>query len=76
MRRRIDPNKVQTSVERRRRHDDNTFSIDAYMDQHFKAVDWKRRREAEKSLVDWVNTYCIGLLLEDGPPKLGEQVLD
>ena len=65
-----------TNTERKRKFDEQTFSIDAYLDEKFKAIDWKRRKEAEKSLPAWVNTYCVGLLLEESPPPLGEVVLN
>ena len=48
-----------------RDYQDRESSIDAYLDDKFKHVDWNRRRRAESSLVEWVDTYCIGLLLED-----------
>jgi hypothetical protein len=45
------------------------------MSNAFEQIDWNRRNEAEKSLVKWVNTYCLGLVLDDAPPPKGEEVL-
>lgn len=75
-RERIHKDHAMTATERDRRREDNEFSIDAYLDEKIKGIDWKRRRNAESSLVEWVNTYCIGLLLEDQPPELGDEVLN
>lgn len=56
------------NVELTRRFHDKAASIDQQLDQAFSQIDWKRRKAAEKSLVAWVKTYCIGLLLDDPPP--------
>ena len=64
-----------TNTEKSRRHADRIAAIDADMDAAFADVDWQRRRRAEKSLVAWVNTYCVGLMLEESPPPKGEAVL-
>lgn len=50
-------------------------SIDAELNQAFREIDWNRRKNAEKSLVNWVETYCVPLLLNDPPPVLGNQIL-
>lgn len=51
-------------------------SIDEELDKAFANIDWNRRRAAEKSLVNWVETYCVPLLLNDHPPQLGNKVLE
>ena len=57
--------KKKTNLQLQHEYQDRESSIDAYLDDKFKHVDWDRRRKAEMSLPDWVNTYCLGLLLED-----------
>ena len=73
---RIYKDRVLSNTERQRRHEDSAFAIDHDLDEAFAAINWRRRRRAEKSLAAWVKTYCIGLLLEDTPPPLGEKVLE
>ena len=46
------------------------------MSKAFAEIDWTRRNNAEKSLVNWVETYCVPLLLNEPPPMLGNSVLD
>lgn len=48
---------------RMRSEDDSALSIDAQLTEARKAVDWKRRRKAEKSLAAWAETYCVPALL-------------
>ena len=38
-------------------------------------MDWNRRNAAELSLVDFVNTYLIGLTLDEPPSAKGVEVL-
>ena len=38
-------------------------------------IDWERRNKAEKSLEDWVRTYCVGILLDENPPDKGNDIL-
>lgn len=45
------------------------------MDAARDCIDLERRAEAEKSLVSWVKTYCVGLLIDEPPPPKGEQIL-
>ncbi len=75
-RKRIHEDRAMSNTERQRRHEDSAFAIDHDLDEMFAAVNWRRRRRAEASLTAWVKTYCIGLLLEDAPPPLGEKVLE
>ena len=64
-----------TNTELKRRHDDKYAAIDDALDEALAGIDWKRRNEAEKSLVAWVDTYCVGVMLDDPPPERGREVL-
>ena len=72
---RIFNDRILTTAERKQRFDDRAASIDAQLDDAFQNIDWNRRNEAEKSIEKWVNTYCLGLLLDDAPPPKGVEVL-
>ena len=61
---------------RMRAIDDNALAIDAQLAEARNAVDWKRRRKAEKSLAAWVATYCTGVLIDTPPPPNGVRILD
>lgn len=51
-------------------------SIDASLEEAWKKVNWDRRKRAEAGgIVEWTNTYMIGLTLEEPPPPLGEKIL-
>lgn len=67
--------KYTSANELKREYDDSYAQIDSQLDDAFSKIDWSRRKQAETSLVKWVNTYCIGLLLDDSPPVRGEEVL-
>ena len=67
--------RLVTNAEAKRQFDDRAASIDQQLDEAFDNIDWKRRNKAEKSIGDWVNTYCLGLLLDDSPPPKGIEVL-
>lgn len=64
-----------TQNEANRRHQEKIASIDKQFDDAFAQINWQRRNDAEKDIVKWVNTYGLGLLLEDAPPPKGEEVL-
>ena len=64
-----------SGAEAKRKHDDKYASIDDKLDQAFAEIDWPRRKAAEKSIASWVQTYCIGILLDDAPPPKGKDVL-
>lgn len=64
-----------SNTEAKRRYDDRMASIDDSLDFAFANIDWKRRNAAEKSIVKWVQTYCLGVLLDDAPPPKGKDVL-
>jgi len=74
--RKIQGTRKLTQTEINRRHMDKICSIDAELNNAFDSIDWNRRRNAEKSLVDWVATYCVPLLLNDPPPELGNTILE
>lgn len=67
---------AMSNMERQRRKDDKACSIDAELNHAFGSIDWDRRRKAETSLVNWVATYCVPLLLNDAPPELGNTILE
>ncbi len=43
-----------TNAEAKRRFDDKAASIDQQLDEALAGIDWKRRKEAEKSIEKWV----------------------
>lgn len=47
---------------------DRASSIDIELDKAFEQINWDRRNKASKSLVDFINTYFIGLMV-DTPPS-------
>ena len=73
---RIYEDRALTNTELKRRHDDKAASIDEELDKARANVDARRREEAEKGLVEWTKTYCVGILLDEPPPPRGEQILD
>lgn len=62
--------------EAKRQHDDRQASIDAQMAEAFKAINWRRRNRASKSLVAFVKTYMIGLLIDDAPEEMYIKALE
>ena len=50
-------------------------SIDKQMEEAFKQVNWERRNKCEQDIIEWINTYCIGHLLDEPPPPKGEEIL-
>ena len=66
----------QTSVESQRKFREKALSIDDQLNEARSKINWERRREAETDIVVWVRTYVLnGLLLDEAPPPLGEQIL-
>jgi len=47
---------------------DRASSIDIELDKAFELINWDRRNKASKSLVDFINTYFVGLMV-DTPPS-------
>ena len=66
---------AQTSTARVHAHNDRAASIDAELDAAIDEIDTERKAAAEADIVKWVNTYMIGLLLDEPPPPKGETVL-
>ena len=58
-----------------RRFAEKAASIDAELLEARSRINWERRKEAESDIVKWVNTYCIGVFLDDPPPPKGEEIL-
>ena len=73
---RIYEDRALTNLEKQHRYLDAHASIDEQLDDAFAEINWKRRNEAEKSIVKWVQTYCLSLLLDDAPPPKGKEVLE
>lgn len=68
--------RTQTSTEAQRKEHDRAFSIDRQLKDARSKIDWTRRREAESDIVKWFKVYiCKGLLLDEEPPPLGEQII-
>ena len=60
-------------MEIKRSHDDKAASIDSELDAALEAVDWERRNAAEEDVEKWIDTYLVGLMMEDAPsPKMRE----
>lgn len=53
-RQRIFADHALTNLEKQHRFQDRHASIDERLDEAFAEIDWKRRNEAEKSIVKWV----------------------
>ena len=51
---RIFADHVLTNLEKQHRFLDAHASIDEKLDEAFGEIDWKRRNEAEKSIVKWI----------------------
>lgn len=56
-----------TNTEKQRRAKDRYCSIDRELDEAIKAINWERRRRAERSLVNFIEEYAVGLLLDELP---------
>ena len=52
------------------------MSIDALLDEAISKIDWNRREEASKSLVKFIQTYCIGLMVDDAPSEMFMKALN
>ena len=53
----------------KRRFDDAASSIDTQLDEALAKIDWARREEASKSFISFIDTYCIGLMIDDKPSQ-------
>lgn len=54
----------------KRKHDDKTASIDSDLADAMRRINWRRRNRASRSLVDFVRTYMVGLLIDDAPEEM------
>lgn len=67
---------AKSNLQAQRDFQDRDCSIDALLEDAWKKVDWNRRDKAERGgIVEWTNTYMLGLTLEDPPPPLGQKIL-
>lgn len=57
-----------SNAERARRHEDKFADITEQVLEARKGINWRRRRNAEKSLNAWIRAYCIGVFVDDPPP--------
>ena len=51
-------------------------SIDEELDEAIKNINWERRNEAEKDINKWIETYCLGVLLDDLPSPKCQQIIE
>lgn len=47
---------------------DRASTIDIEMNEAFGNINWERRNKASKTLVDFITTYFVGLMI-DTPPS-------
>ena len=59
---------ILSNVETKRRFDDRASAIDNELDAAFDCIDWQRRNKASASLLEFIKTYCLGLMV-DSPPS-------
>lgn len=59
----IDGHKL-TTMEIKRRFDERAAAIDIELDEAMKHVDWKRRIKASRSLISFIKTYFVGLMVD------------
>lgn len=57
-----------TNLELQHEFQDRASAIDKELDEAFELINWKRRNKASESLVDFIQTYFIGLMV-DSPPS-------
>lgn len=55
--------------EAKRKHDDKAASIDIALDEAISKIDRRRREKASESLVDFILTYFVGLMIDDKPSE-------
>ena len=55
---------------------DRESSIDQQLEEAIKNINWKRREAASKSLVSFIKTYCMGLMIDDEPSPMFIQALN
>lgn len=72
---RQNPDRVVSNLEAVRKFADKAASIDEELNEALLKINWERRNQAEGDIVLWVNTYCVGVLLDEAPPPKGEEIL-
>ena len=58
-----------TTMEIKRRFDERAAAIDNELNAAMKQIDWKRRKKACRSLISFINTYFVGLMVDAPPSK-------
>lgn len=56
-----------TASERSRRHQAKLASIDTQMNDAMGKIDWARRKTGSSSFLSFINTYCVGIMLDEPP---------
>lgn len=59
----------QQNRRNKRKFDDAASSIDVQLDNALDMIDWDRRDKASASFIDFIETYCIGLMIDDKPSE-------
>lgn len=65
----------RASGEQSRRNANAYAMIDQALNDARSKINWERRNRAEADIVEWVNVYCIGALLDDPPPPKCQKIL-
>ena len=66
-RKRIFEDHTLSNLENQHRVQDRASSIDDQLDVAMTMIDWQRRNKASASFIDFIQTYCIGLMIDDKP---------
>ena len=53
-----------TVMEIKRRFDERAAAIDDELNAAMKLIDWKRRKKASRSLISFIQTYFVGLMVD------------
>lgn len=56
-----------TSAEKARRHQAKLASIDQQLNEALTKIDWDRRKKGSHTFLDFINTYCVGVMLDEPP---------
>ena len=64
-----------TVDEKNWRFQEKAASIDKDFNEALTKIDWERRNKAQTSLVSFIDTYCIGILLDDKPSVKAKECL-
>lgn len=58
-----------SGAEKKRKHDDQYAAVDQELDAALQNVDHQRREQGTRTFIDFVHTYCIGLMIDDPPSE-------